>query len=249
MHVARKAHRAPVSLERITVPKPQHVLAEQLRGSILRGEIPEGNALPTEKVLISQTGLSRGAVREALRTLAVEGLVRTRNGRFGGSVAMLPGNDSMASAVGRFVQGRKLPLRTLQEMREVLEPFIARLAAERRSSDDLRNLTALHADLVASVEHFQAFATANVKWHNAVAKAGGNELLAAVLYSISAGVLIATSEQEYGSTETRRQVVEIHAQVNDAIEARDADRAERSMRAHILAAVARPAAAGGVKRP
>ena len=60
--------------------------------------------------------------------LAVEGLVRTKHGRFGGNVVTLPGNESMANSVNQFVRGRKLPLRTLQETREALEPALARLA-------------------------------------------------------------------------------------------------------------------------
>lgn len=249
MQETRKRNQQRVTITRISVPKPQHVLAEHLRESILRGEIPEGDSLPSERDLVTQTGLSRGAVREALRTLAVEGLVHTSHGRFGGSVVMLPGNESMAAAINRFVQGRKLSLRTLQETREVLEPFLARLAAERRTEDNLRELKSLHGDLLASVDHFQDFASINVKWHNAVAKASGNELLAALLYSISHGVHIATSTEEYDTMETRRQVVKIHSRINDAIEAGNPELAERSMRQHMLATHARPLALDATSIP
>lgn len=231
-----------VTVNRISVPKPQHVLAEHLRDSILRGEIAEGDALPSERDLVTQTGLSRGAVREALRTLSVEGLVQTRHGRFGGSVVTLPGKDSMSTVVNRFVQGRRLPLRTLQETREVLEPFLARLAAERRSEENLAELKALHAQLQGAIDNFKEFAAVNVQWHNAVAKASGNELLAALLYSISHGVHVATSSEEYDTAETRKQVIHVHSRVNDAIEARNPELAEASMRHHMLATHARPLA-------
>jgi GntR family transcriptional repressor for pyruvate dehydrogenase complex len=233
-----------VTVTKISVPKPSHVLANHLRDSILRGQIAEGDSLPSERDLVDQTGLSRGAVREALRTLAVEGLVHTRNGRFGGSVVTLPGNDSMASAINRFVQGRKLSLRTLQETREALEPFLARHAAERRSEEHLKELKGLHAELIAAVDNFQEFAAVNIKWHNAVARASGNELLAAVLYAISHGIHVATTTDEYDSPDTRKQVIHIHGQVNDAIEAGNAELAERSMRHHISATHARPLSLG-----
>ncbi len=225
-----------VTVTRISVPKPHDVLANHLRDGILRGDLAEGDALPSERELVDQTGLTRGAVRGALKTLAVEGLVETRHGRFGGSVVTLPGQQSMATAISRFVQGRKLSLRTLQETREALEPFLAHLAAARRTED---------VDLVASVADFQEFASINVKWHNAVAKASGNELLAAVLYSLSHGVHVATSTEEYDTVETRKQVIRIHARINDAIEAGKADLAERGMRQHMAATHARPLALGG----
>ena len=228
------------TLARISVPKPSHVLAERLRERILRGEIPEGQSLPPERELVEQTGLTRGAVREALRTLAVEGLVHTRNGRFGGSVVTLPGHDSMAAVVDRFVKGRKVSLRSLQETREVLEPFLARCAAGRRTDAHVRELKALHTDLAACVEDFQLFTSGNVKWHNAVARASGNDLLAALLYSLSHGIYEATVAEEYDTPETRVQVLRIHGKINDAIEAGNADAAERFMRQHMTATHARP---------
>jgi DNA-binding FadR family transcriptional regulator len=236
-------------VQRISVPKPQVVLANHLRETILRGAIAEGESLPSERQLVDQTGLSRGAVREALRTLAVEGLVQTRHGRFGGSVVTLPGQDSMATAIHRFVQGRRISLRTLQETRELLEPSLARLAAQRRTEDHLRELKALHAELVATVDRFREFAFINVKWHNAVARASGNELLATLLYSLSHGVEAATMVEEYDTAETRAQVIRVHSRISDAIEARDADGAERHMRLHLVAANARPVNMAGADVP
>lgn len=230
----------PITVSRISVPKPHDVLANHLRESILKGEIAEGEALPSERELVDQTGLTRGAVRSALKTLAIEGLVATKNGRFGGSVVTLPGQQSMASAIGRFVQGRKLSLRSLQETRELLEPFLARLAAERRTDENLIELRSLHNALMAAVDDFQEFASVNVRWHNAVAAASGNELLAAVLFSLSQGVHIATSTEEYDTADTRNQVVRIHERVNRAIEAKEPEAAENGMRQHIVAAHARP---------
>lgn len=231
-----------VTINRISVPRPHDVLANHLRDRILNGEMAEGDPLPSERELVEQTGLTRGAVRQALRTLWVEGLVQTKHGRFGGSVVTLPGHDSMAMAISRFVQGRKVPLRVLQETRETLEPYLARWAAERRTDADVEELKEIHAALVSSIENFQEFSLLNVKWHMAIARASGNELLATLLRSISQGVLIATTAEEYNSVETGKEVIAIHARILDAIEARDPDAAERRMRQHMVATNARPIA-------
>ena len=223
----------PVLVNRIQAPKPHDLLADQLREAILRGEISEGETLPPERALVEQTGLSRGAVREALRVLAVEGLVQTRPGRFGGNVVTLPGTESMANSISQFVRGRQLPLRTLHETREALEPALARLAAVHRTEEDVRTLAVLHEELIGSANNFQQFSQANIKWHNAVARASGNELLAGVLYAISYGVAVSTTTEEYDTMDTRNQVIRIHAQINAAIEARNPDLAEKRMRQHI----------------
>jgi GntR family transcriptional regulator, transcriptional repressor for pyruvate dehydrogenase complex len=237
-----RTKRTPITVKRISVLKSYDLLANQLRETILRGEISEGDTLPTERELVTQTGLSRGSVREALRMLAVEGLLQTRHGRLGGNVVTLPGNDSIANGINQFVRGRNVPLGALQETRETLEPALARLAAQRRTDHALQELKALHEDLMAAVSNFQEFSRVNISWHNAVARASGNELLAAFLYSVSHGVAVATTTAEYDTMDTRKEVIRIHSRINDAIEARNADLAERHMRRHIVATHARASA-------
>jgi len=80
---------------------------------------------------VLQTGLSRGSVREALRILQTEGLVETRPGRLGGSVACRPGDDALARYVGLFVQGRGISLISLLQTREAIGPVLASLAARK----------------------------------------------------------------------------------------------------------------------
>ncbi len=228
-----------ITVARISAPKPYDVLADQLRERILRGEIPEGAALPAERDLVAQTGLTRGSVREALRVLSVEGLVRTRPGRYGGNIVTLPGSDAMTDNITRFIRGRNMSVRALHETREALEPTLAHFAALRRTDADLQELKSLQDRLVASVDDLRLFSLTNVEWHVAVANASGNDLLSTVLRAISYGVHVATSTEEYDTMETRQAVIRVHSRVNDAIEARDAPLAERRMREHVTATHAR----------
>lgn len=233
--MAKSAARSETLLGRIEVPKTYDVLAEQLRRTILDGEMPEGARLPTERELVVQTGLSRGSVREALRKLEVEGLVRPRPGRLGGNIVTRPGHDALAHFVGQFVRGRRLSLRTLQETRETIEPALARLAAERRTQEDVERLRALNAGMAEVMDDRTAFAKANFTWHGAVGAASKNDLLAAFLYSMSKGVVEATVLEEYDTLELRREVLRAHERIIDAIEARDPDAAYRRMDRHVRA--------------
>ncbi len=226
---------ASLTISPIVVPRAQDVLANQLRDRIVQREILEGQALPSERDLVEQTGLTRGTVRDALRMLSAEGFIETKPGRAGGSVVTLPSHEAMASAIFRFVQGRRISVRALQETRELLEPFLARQAAEHRTDEQLQALKALHAELVGAAGDFHKFTLANLNWHNAVARASGNELLSTLLYSISHGVQLATMAEEYDTPETRKQVIEIHTRVNEAIEARKPEQAEDAMRKHMTA--------------
>lgn len=222
-------------LARVSVPKSYDVLAAKLRETILTGGVREGESLPTERELVSQTGLSRGSVREALRMLAVEGLVRPRHGRLGGNIVTLPGKESMAHFINQFVIGRKLSIRTLQETRETIEPTLARLAAERRSTDDVKKLRALNDDLAGAVSDRAQFAAVNIEWHNAVATASRNDLLAAFLFSMSFGVAMSTMADEYDTIDVRKAAINVHTRIADAIEAQNADLAFRRMQNHVSA--------------
>ncbi|MFE5706233.1 FadR/GntR family transcriptional regulator [Rhodococcus koreensis] len=228
-----------VVVNKVLAPKPYDLLADQLREAILGGDISEGDALPTERELVEQTGLTRGSVREALKLLASEGLVQTRPGRFGGNIVTLPGKVEIANSLSRYVRGRRLPLRTIHETRDVLEPALARLAAVHRTAKDLETMAHLHQQLIDSVGDFQKFSRTNLRWHTAVAHASGNEMLVAALEAIAYGVAVSTTIDEYDTPETRQQVIRIHAEVMAAIEAGDGQLAERRMRQHISATHAR----------
>ena len=95
--------RRAVRLTPLQVPKAPDVLADDLRERILRGDFPEGTALPTERELVNQTRMSRATIREALRILEVQGLVRVKTGRAGGAYVYRPGQDSMADSVNLLI--------------------------------------------------------------------------------------------------------------------------------------------------
>src|ERR1700683_2013765 len=129
--------RHAVQLTPLQVPKASDVLADDLRERILRGDFPEGTALPPEREMVVQTRMSRTTVREALRILEVQGLVRIRTGRSGGAFVQRPGGDSVADSVSLLIRGRQIRLAALFEAREGIEPACARLAAKYRTGGDL----------------------------------------------------------------------------------------------------------------
>src|SRR5256885_6628861 len=133
-------NRQPVRLTPMPVPKASDVLADDLRERILRGEFPEGTALPTERDLVLQTRMSRATVREALRILEVQSLVRIKTGRAGGAFVQKPGEASVADSVALAIRGQRIRMAALLETREAIEPSCAQLAAKYRTDADLERL-------------------------------------------------------------------------------------------------------------
>ena len=223
-------------LGRIKVPKSSDVLAERLRQEILSDAYQPGSALPTERELVSTTGLSRGSVREALRILEAQGLVHTRAGRYGGTTVSQPTNDHLASHINLYARGRSIPVHALVEVRLALEPMVASLAAERRTEEDLANLRAIAERLDRAAENdLNAFLEENVHWHDAIAAASHNDLLHAFATSVSGLMFEASKLKEFASADVRQRVRRAHHRILEAIEAGDAEVARRRVERDVLA--------------
>ncbi len=225
------------SLGSIKVPKSCEVLAEKLQAQILSGDYPAGVSLPTERELVEATGLSRGSIRETLRILEAQGLVRTRPGRYGGSVVAQPTNALLASHINLFARVRSVPLRALVETRQALEPMVAYLAAANRTEADLAELRRISALLDAAAPNDVAtFLEENANWHTALSAATHNELLRALMGSISGLMMEASRIENFASEDVRRLVTHAHRRILEAIEAQDGDaarrRAERDVQAY-----------------
>jgi DNA-binding FadR family transcriptional regulator len=182
--------------------------------------------------MVVQTQMSRTTVREALRILEVQGLVRIRTGRSGGAFVQRPGGDSVADSVSLLIRGRQIRLASVFEAREGIEPTCARLAAKNRTDADLARLAAANA-AISLDGPLEDFLQANVDWHVAVAEASHNELLTGIMLALSRVIYTATDNEAFVDAEVRRTTVRAHARVTEAIEAGDTEAALRRMTRHL----------------
>jgi DNA-binding FadR family transcriptional regulator len=232
-----KANSAPtrssVLLKPVDVPKASDVLARELRERILSGELVEGMALPAERELVKQTQMSRATVREALRILEVQNLVRVRAGRAGGAFVQRPTTKSMANSVGILIRGQRIKLADLMETREALEPFCAELAARKRTDDDLAVLDQANDDIAAPDADLPAFLQANLDWHVGVAMASHNELLIGLMTALSQAIYTGTENAAFVDDDVRAVTARAHRSITTAIRSRDAEAASRRMQRHV----------------
>lgn len=230
---AEAAPRSTVLLKPVDVPKASDVLARELRERTLSGELVEGTALPAERELVKQTQMSRATVREALRILEVQNLVRVRAGRAGGAFVQRPTTKSMASSVTLMIRGQQIKLADLMETREALEPFCAELAAQKRTDDDLAVLDQANADIADPNADLAAFLQANLDWHVGVATAGHNELLIGFMTALSHAIYTGTENAAFVDDTVRAVTARAHRSITNAIRSRDAETASRRMRRHV----------------
>jgi DNA-binding FadR family transcriptional regulator len=225
--------RAGIKLNPVEVPKASDVLAGELRERILAGELVEGESLPPERELVKQTQMSRATVREALRILEVQNLVRVKAGRAGGTFVQRPTTKSMASSVTMLIRGRRIKLVDLMETREALEPFCAELAARNRNADDLAELDRANDALADPDTDLEHFLQANLDWHVGVALASHNELLTGFMMALSQSIYAGTRDEAFVSAEVRAETAKAHRGITASIRNRDAEAASRRMRRHV----------------
>lgn len=215
--------------------KAYEVVADRLREQILDGELPQGTRLPNETVLAAEFGVSRATVREALRLLAAQSLIRTAKGAGGGSYVTAPSaghiSESLRSGLDLLAVAEDLTLEELLEARELLEVPAARLAAKRRSPADLERL---HESIparplqLATQEQFSL----NRDFHSVVIEASRNTLLVIAAQPVFSVLQTHLARSELGRR-FHRAINEHHRSIAAAIETGAARAAEREMRAHL----------------
>jgi GntR family transcriptional repressor for pyruvate dehydrogenase complex len=231
---ANRRSRSAIRLSPVDVPKASDVLAGELRERILTGELAEGDPLPAERELVKQAQMSRVAVREALRILEVQNLVRIKAGRAGGAFVQRPTTKSMANSVSMLIRGRRIKLVDLMETREALEPFCAELAARNRTHEDLAELDRANQAIADPEADLGQFLQANLDWHVGVAVASHNELLIGLMSALSQAIYAGTENAAFVDTEIRVVASQAHWAITSAIRDRDATAAGRRMRRHVL---------------
>lgn len=224
-----------VFVDRLSVPKAPDVFAKVLRERILAHEFPPGMALPPERDLAVQAGMSRTTVRSALKILEAQGLVRIKPGRAGGTFVREPRSDTVMESIDILIRGRRIALGPLLEVREAFEPSCARLAARNRTDADLRALRNDVAQMEAA-EPLDEFLVSNIAWHEHVAVAGHNELLHAFMSAMSNAIYDATVRTQFFiDEEIRSLTLRAHRAVLEAIESQNEEQAVRRMARHVHA--------------
>jgi DNA-binding FadR family transcriptional regulator len=227
---------APGRVGRVSAPKVSDVLADRLRARILGGDWPEGLALPTERQLAAETGLSRMTVREALRMLEVDGLIEIRPGRNGGAKVRRPAGDELTRQLQLFIWGREISVEHLHDVREALETLAAEGAAQRRTAADIAELRARTEAVETAAGDLNRYLDANLAWHLAVVHASHNELLVRFMNVLANAIHRATENEVFDTGELRAETLKIHRAILDAIVAGDANAARRRMARHVGAA-------------
>ena len=206
-------------------------IVQQIEESVLNGTLKPGDQLPAERDLAQRLGVSRTAVREAVKALREKGLVEAYSGRGtfvtdGTSQAARQSFDLMIKI------GQQEGSPHLAELRLLLEPGIAALAAQRIKDEDLATMREAVAVMDRSQKDPAAYIEADLDFHLALAEAAGNPLILSLIDSIVG--LLREQRMKIFNVEGGPQRGQVHHKnILQAMERRDPEMARSAMRVHL----------------
>lgn len=198
---------------------------------MLKGILKAGDQLPAERDLALQFGVSRTAVREAVKALREKGLVEAYSGR--GTFITDGTSHAIRQSLGLMIKiGQPSGSNHLAEMRGILEPEIAALAATRIQEPHLVLMREAVALMNRAQEDPEAYIEADLDFHLALAEAADNPLILSLLDSIVALLReqrIRIFQVEGGPSRGQYH----HKRILQAVEQHNPEQARAAMRAHL----------------
>jgi GntR family transcriptional regulator, transcriptional repressor for pyruvate dehydrogenase complex len=206
----------------------------KIKELISSGEFSAGDRLPTERELTRQFGVSRSSLREAMRALALVGVLESRVGNGTYVTALSP--ELLLTGIG-FVSdlARADSLLEMHQVRRLLEPEATRIATSRLTEDDLGRLEeCLHRMETADSE--PAFIEADTAFHRVILEACGNATLSSLIQNLSSGTMRARMWQSIVARGAVEATLASHRSIYNALVVRDADTAAAADLMHLAIA-------------
>ncbi|WP_290685817.1 MULTISPECIES: FadR/GntR family transcriptional regulator [unclassified Haematobacter] len=220
-----------VEIAKLKIPPAYQLVSEELQRLILEGQLKPGEQLPSETDLAARFGVNRSTVREGIRQLETEGMLR-REGRKR-LLITIPGQENISPRMERALLMHDVTFRELWEVAEALEPVVAAQAADRATEaqiDALRANVAQTAEIVADGGPTDRLDT---EFHTLLAECTGNRAM--VLSREPIGQLLFRPYLELSRhvPQAPARNLEAHRQILAGVEARDPKRTRLWMERHI----------------
>jgi GntR family transcriptional repressor for pyruvate dehydrogenase complex len=206
-------------------------IVQQVEESIRKGAMKPGDQLPPERELAQQFGVSRTAVREAVKALREKGHVEAYPGR--GTFITDGTSHAIKQSLDRMIRiGQPEGSGFLAEVREILEPEIASLAAVRADAQDIAAMREPIAVMDEARKDSDAFIEADLDFHLALAEAAANPLILSLIDSI-VGLLREQRSRIFLVEGGPERGQYHHKRILEAIEHHDPVGAREAMKAHL----------------
>jgi len=221
-----------IDYDTLTTETAPSQIAKVIRASIIDGRLAVNERLPTEPELAARFGVSRPTIREALKRLAAQNLIRSRRGPTGGTFVIGPSledaQENLAATTRMLVSVGHLTISGITEARSRLESVCLGLAAERRTDEHLRDLgkeLELQRRLdLSDVE----FCASDVRFHRILVDASGNFLLQFLMTAVVEALQPVANLIVFRFRD-RKEIIGHHQMILEHLRRRDGEGAVRTL--------------------
>jgi GntR family transcriptional repressor for pyruvate dehydrogenase complex len=217
-------------IEKIRRKKVWEEAADQIQALIVEGYWEQGERLPGEVELASQFGISRSALREAIRQLSSMGLIEVKHGE--GNYVSYPSLETLLPSFVPMLLSEREDILAIMEARDMIEVRTAGLAASRATEDELERLEILLDTMVLHKGNPSSFAKADHEFHRQIALATKNKVIIKIFDAID--VFLVKQQLEIVEYEGAfERGIKDHQSILRAIAARDVGKATEAMQRHM----------------
>lgn len=220
-----------MDIEKLQLHPAYRVVSDDLRQRIVRGEIQPGEPLPTESDLASRFGVHRSTIREGLRQLEQDGLVRRQGKKL---LVAVPRNSDLASAAERALRMHQVTFGDVWQVASALEPLCAELAAQRITDAELAALALNIEQTAAHVAHGESVVASTIEFQSLVAEATRNQALQLARAPVSLLMRAGYAAIAPALPQSGERLLEAHRHVFEALRQHDVDGAVSWTRKHLL---------------
>ncbi|WP_432738451.1 FadR/GntR family transcriptional regulator [Maridesulfovibrio sp. FT414] len=209
--------------------------AKQLEELIKNKTFVEGEPLPSERQLMQELQVGRGSIREALRILEIKGFIETQPG-IGAFVKSYEGD--IFSPLSSWLKDNNEALRHFFEVRSLLEPSTARMAAERMSEEDLEALRKNIEEFRSTVEDedLPRAILVDAEFHRLIGKGTGNKVLSSIM-DVLYRTMIEGWKAPLKIPGQPCKSLQEHTMILEAISGKNGDKAAELMSSHLSSAL------------
>ncbi len=228
---------APAPFEQVRPVRLYERIIEQIEGAIASRTLRPGQRLPSERELVTQFGASRSTVREALRVLESNGVIRSRPGDPNGPEILPFSSQALSTQLTRLARVDGVDLGELISFRMVLDSSANLLAARLRTDAELAEIEATIEVMRGAIDlGYEEFSEADVAFHEAIARVSRNSLVQVCNQVVRGVVLSLISDKIARSRNSQalmRESLRHHEEVLEAIRAGDGPAAARISRRNL----------------
>jgi GntR family transcriptional repressor for pyruvate dehydrogenase complex len=219
------------NFEEIVYAKPSDIIINQIKNLITTGQLKPGEKLPSERKLSEKLMVSRSAVRDAIQKLEFYGILKTHP-QSGTTVAGM-GVNALQGLISDILRVDGSDFKSLVEMRIILEINSVRLAAERRTDDDISRIQDALDDYHTKFLLGQSTIEEDLRFHLEIAEAGKNMVLKSLMMVITPDIISSFKKYDVCGDDVKAERYAEHQAILNCIINKDPEQARISMEKHL----------------